>query len=78
MKRVAFHFDDRCFAHLLLLKCNGQFATVGEAVRDALIIYRRLLDQAAQGFTEILVRNPTTGDERVLHVRRPKNPLGQR
>jgi hypothetical protein len=41
---------------------------MGEAVRESLQISRALQSQANQGFSEIVVRNPETKEERVIVV----------
>ena len=39
---------------------------MAEAVRESLSVNRALQNQAKQGFTEIVVRNPETKEERVM------------
>jgi hypothetical protein len=41
---------------------------MANAVRDSLQITRALQSQAEQGYTEIIVRNPETNEERVIVV----------
>jgi hypothetical protein len=41
---------------------------MAEAVRESLQVSRALQTQAEQGFTELLVRNPKTGAERVIVI----------
>ncbi len=41
---------------------------MAETVRESLQISKALQSQAAQGFTEVLVRNPETNAERVLVI----------
>jgi hypothetical protein len=41
---------------------------MGEAVRESHQISRALQSQAQQGFSEIVVRNPETKEERVIVV----------
>jgi Arc/MetJ-type ribon-helix-helix transcriptional regulator len=65
-QRVVFTFDDRSLASLKDLVDQGHFASMAEAVRESLAINRALQTQAKQGFTEILVRDPETKQERVM------------
>jgi hypothetical protein len=41
---------------------------MGDAVRESLQISRALQSQAEQGFSELVVRNPQTGEERVIVI----------
>jgi len=45
---------------------QGKFGSMAEAVRESLSVNRALQNQAKQGFTEIVVRNPETKEERVM------------
>jgi hypothetical protein len=65
-KRVLFTFDPRNYNNLLEVTNNGGFQSAADAVRDALQVIRSLQQQAAQGFTEVVTRNPQTGQERVI------------
>jgi Arc/MetJ-type ribon-helix-helix transcriptional regulator len=65
-KRVLFTFDPRNYNNLRELTVSGGFQSASDAVRDALQVARSLQQQAAQGFTEIMARNPKTGQERVI------------
>lgn len=47
----------------------GGFPTASDAVRDALTIARALQSQSQQGFTEVVVRNPETNQERAIVLR---------
>jgi hypothetical protein len=67
-QRVVFSFDDRSLESLQRLKEQGRFSSMAGAVRESLQISRALQSQAGQGFTEIIVRNPATKEERVLVV----------
>lgn len=67
-KRVVFTFDERSYSNLRALQDGGQFSTQADAVRDSVLIARGLQSQMEQGFTEVVVRNPNTGDERVAIV----------
>jgi hypothetical protein len=67
-KRVVFSFDERSYDNLQSLQRKGKFTTMADAVRDSLLITRGLQSQMEQGFTEVVVRNPGTGEERVAIV----------
>ena len=67
-KRVAFTFDERSLDTLEDMTKEGQFSSMGDTVRDSLQISRALQSQAKGGFTEIIVRNPETGEEKVIVI----------
>lgn len=66
--RVVFTFNDRSYQTLQALVTEGNYATMADAVRDALSVMKALRSQAKDGFTEIQVRNPETGEQRVIAV----------
>lgn len=67
-RRVVFSFDQRSLESLEKLTAQGRFSSMADTVRESLQISRALHSQAGQGFTEILVRNPETNEERVLVI----------
>ena len=67
-KRVMFTFDKRSLNSLQKMKERGGFSSLAGAVRSSLQISRGLQDQSSQGFTEVIVRNPSTGAERVMVI----------
>jgi hypothetical protein len=67
-QRVVFSFDERSLESLQKLKEQGHFSSMGDAVRESLKINRTLQSQADQGFSEIIVRNPKTAEERVVVI----------
>ncbi len=67
-QRVVFSFDERSLESLQKIKQQGHFMSMGEAVRESLQISRALQSQANQGFSEIVVRNPETKEERVIVI----------
>lgn len=69
-KRVVFSFDDRSYDSLEKIKTQGNFASLADTVREAVEVSGALQSQAQQGYTEITVRNPRTGEERVLVIPR--------
>jgi Arc/MetJ-type ribon-helix-helix transcriptional regulator len=67
-KRVVFSFDERSLASLEDLTKQGRFPSMAETVRDSLQISRALQLQAEQGFSEVVLRNPDTKEERVIVI----------
>jgi len=65
-KRILFTFDPRSHQNLRELTGVGGFPSASDAVRDALRVARALQDQARQGFTEVVVRNPVTQQEKTM------------
>jgi hypothetical protein len=67
-KRVIFSFDDRSLTNLEDLTNQGNFKSMGEAVRESVEVNQALQHHASEGFSEIIVRNPKTKEERVIVV----------
>jgi Arc/MetJ-type ribon-helix-helix transcriptional regulator len=67
-RRVVFSFDERSLESLQELTDQGRFSSMADTVRESLQISRALQAQAGRGFTEVLVRNPETNEERVLVI----------
>jgi Arc/MetJ-type ribon-helix-helix transcriptional regulator len=67
-RRVVFSFDERSLESLEKLTEQGRFSSMADTVRESLQISRALQGQAQQGFTEVIVRNPETSEERVLVI----------
>jgi hypothetical protein len=65
-KRVLFTFDPRHYRNLKEVTAAGGFSSTADAVRDAVQVVRALQAQAVQGFSEVVVRNPQTKEERVV------------
>lgn len=64
--RVVFSFDDRSLESLKRITEQGHYPSMAEAVRRSLQINRALQNQSEQGYTEVVVRNPQTDEERVI------------
>jgi hypothetical protein len=77
-KRVVFSFDERSLDSLEQIKQEGRYGSYADAVRDSLKISRALQHQSEQGFTEVIVRNPESGEERVMVIPplRPQSKQG--
>ena len=67
-KRVVFSFDERSLASLEDLTKQGRFSSMAETVRGSLQISRALQLQAEQGFSEVILRNPETKEERIIVI----------
>ena len=67
-RRVVFSFDDKSLESLKQITEQGRYGSMAETVRDSLQISKALQSQANQGFSEIVVRNPETREERVIVI----------
>ena len=67
-QRVVFTFDERSLRSLQQIKEQGRFSSMADAVRESLQTSRALQAQAQQGYTELVLRNPKTGEERVIVI----------
>ena len=67
-QRVVFTFDDRSLESLKEITEQGHFSSMAETVRESLQINRALQKQAKSGYTEVVVRNPKTNEERVIVI----------
>ena len=67
-RRVVFSFDKRSYDTLKRITEQGHFSSMAESVRESLQINRALQDQADEGFTEVVLRNPKTKEERILLI----------
>lgn len=66
--RILFTFDQRSYENLESLGATFGFSSKAETVRAALRLANTLRDQVEKGYSEIVVRNPNTGAERILAV----------
>lgn len=76
-RRVVFTFDERSLEGLQRITEQGHYSSMAETVRDSLAINRALHTQASDGFTELVVRNPQTKEERVIIIPNLQ-PMGKR
>jgi hypothetical protein len=67
-QRVVFTFDDSSLESLKQIQQRGDFVSMGTAVRDAVQLSEVLQDQVADGFTEVVLRNPKTNQEKTLII----------
>ena len=67
-QRLVFSFDDGTLKTLRSVKETGDFPSFGNAVREALQTSELLQDLVSSGYTELIVRNPTTNKEKTIVV----------
>jgi hypothetical protein len=67
-QRVIFTFDERSLESLKRIKDQGHFDSLADTVRESLRVSRALQAQGEQGYTEVVVRNPKTKEERVIII----------
>lgn len=67
-QRVVFTFDDNSLASLRQVQEKGDFSSMGTAVRESIQLSEVLQDQVADGFTEVILRNPRTSQEKTLVI----------
>ena len=66
--RIAFTFDEQSFNVLTTLKEKGRYETLGKTVSNSIRILKTFHNQAEQGYSEVVLRNPKTNQERVLII----------
>ena len=67
-ERVAFTFDERSLDALEDMTKEGNYDSMADTILESLQISRALQTQAKQGFSEIALRNPNTGEECVIII----------
>lgn len=67
-QRVVFSFDERIYSTLKEVQENGEFPSMGTAVRESIQLSDILQEQAAEGYTEVIVRNPKTNMQKILVI----------
>lgn len=67
-RRVVFSFDERSIQSLEEITRLAKFASLGETVKESLQVSRALQKQAEDGFSEVVVRNPKSKEERIIVV----------
>ncbi len=65
-KRVVFTFDEGSYKYLKDMAEERHSGSMAEALRASLAVRKALQSQAIKGFSEVIVRNPDTGKERVM------------
>lgn len=66
VRKVLFTFKDNHLEKLLQIQKEGSYTTPMECLGEALRILNGLQEQAKEGYYEIIVRNPRTGEERTV------------
>ena len=67
-RRVVFTFDSSSLGSLKQVQERGEFASMGTAVRESVQLSEVLQDQVADGFSEVVLRNPKTKQEKTLII----------
>ncbi len=67
-KRVVFKFDAPSLRALEIMTKEGCYNSMAETICESLKISRALQTQAKQGFSEITLLNPDTGEKRVVVI----------
>jgi len=67
-QRVVFTFDEGSLDSLKQVQSRGEFASMGTAVRDSIQLSEILQDLVANGFSEVVLRNPGTNQEKTLVI----------
>ena len=65
-KRVVFTFEAESFSSLEKLQEDGDYLSLAETVKDSLKILWVIQQQAKRGYTELIVRNPSTDTEKLI------------
>ena len=63
---MVFTFEAESFSSLEKLQEEGDYPSLAETVEDSLKILWAVQKQAKQGYTELIVRNPSTDDEKLI------------
>ena len=67
-QRVVFTFDEGSLESLKQVQSRAYFPSMGTAVRDSIQLSEILQDQVAAGFSEVVLRNPATNQEKTLVI----------
>ena len=67
-QRVVFTFDEGSLDSLKQVQARGDFPSMGTAVRDSIQLSEILQDLVAGGFSEVVLRNPRTNQEKTLVI----------
>jgi hypothetical protein len=67
-QRVLFTFDEASLESLKQIKDKRGFPSLGAAVRESIEVNETLQEQVENGFTEIVLRNPTTNQEKAIVI----------
>ena len=67
-QRIVFTFDEGSLKSLRQVQGRAEFPSFGTAVRDSIQLSEILQDQVAAGFSEVVLRNPSTNQEKILII----------
>ena len=67
-QKVVFSFDEGSLDSLKNVKEKGSFSSMGTAVRESVQISEILQNQVSNGFTEVILRNPKTAEQKTLII----------
>lgn len=67
-QRVVLTFDANSLDSLRQLQERGEFKSIGTAVREAVQLSEVLQEQVDDGYTEVVLRNPKTNQEKTLVI----------
>jgi predicted ATPase len=61
-------FDSNSLDSLKQLQERGEFSSIGTAVREAVQLSEVLQEQVDNGYSEVVLRNPKTNQEKTLVI----------
>ena len=67
-KQFTVAFDEKSLASLEQLTHDGGFKTMDDALSESLRLSHTIHSEARDGFTQVVLRNPKTNEERVVVV----------
>jgi len=67
-QRVVLTFDANSLDSLKQLQERGEFSSIGTAVREAVQLSEVLQEQVDDGYSEVVLRNPKTNQEKILVI----------
>ena len=67
-KRIVFKFDEPSLRALEVMTKEGCYNSMADTICESLKISRALQTQSKQGFSEITLFNPDTGEERAVVI----------
>jgi len=70
LRQITLSFTDENLRRIDAIMKGWKLDSLEEAVGESLATQYGLVEQAADGFTEVIVRNPKTGQERIMRVPR--------
>ena len=68
VKKIIFHFTGDNMDNLVKIQKEGYFSMPMDCLTESMRILNGLQRQAKEGYCELIVRNPRTGEERAFMV----------